>query len=273
MARPAKFRREARHIRRRRAAEAVDGLALVGDDPDVGSGLADGAKQPGAREIHVLVFVDQDVSEFREEGIDLGVLFDQVACEPQQIAEIDGISGHERFFVDPVNFGELQRLSGDLLGVGVVDRLGGREGGFGLGAIRGGADELVLATRDHAQNVDQLVSRLIEVLVIVERQLLQIVFEQGESRGLVQDADRRGSADAGGPFRDELIAEGVKGPGPDFDGGIGIHRGQPLAHLFRGFVREGEREDHSRGRSAAQEVLDPVHQGAGFAGSRACVHQ
>ena len=167
--------------------------------------------------------------------------------EPDQIAEIDGVGGRERLFIDPVDFGELQRLFGDLLGVGIVDRLGCRERGFGLGAIGGGADQLVLAARDRAQNMDQLVSGLVEVLVVVQRQLRQIVFEQGERPGLVEDADRRGSADAGGPFRDELIAEGVKGPGPHFDGGIGIHRGQALAHLFGRLVRKGEREEHPGG--------------------------
>ncbi len=94
--------------------------------------------------------------------------------------------------------------------------------------------------------MDEFVSGLVEVLVVVQRQLRQIVFEQSERPGLVEDADGHGSADAGGPFRDELIAEGVKSPGPDFDGSIGIRPGQALGHLFCGFVREGEREEHSR---------------------------
>ena len=50
-------------IRRLRAAEAVDGLALIGDDPNIGPGVRNGLKQGGARRVHVLKLIDEDVLE------------------------------------------------------------------------------------------------------------------------------------------------------------------------------------------------------------------
>ena len=80
-ARAGKLGYEPLHVGRRRAAEAVDGLPLIGNDPDIGCRRRETARSSRAlARIHVLVFVDEDVLEA---GLVLsahvGVLFEQLA--------------------------------------------------------------------------------------------------------------------------------------------------------------------------------------------------
>ena len=139
---PPKFSVEFRDVRGLRAAEAVDGLPPIGDDPYIGPGVRNGLQQGIARRVHVLKLIDEDVLEAGQVFLDLRILPDEPYRERDQIPEIDGVVFGQESFVNPVDFGDLLELFGALaLRLG----RGRRRRGIGGGAILGGRDQLVLA--------------------------------------------------------------------------------------------------------------------------------
>src|SRR4051794_14027179 len=56
---------ESLHIARRRAAESVDGLPLVGNDPNIGLRRRERPQQARARKVHILIFIDKDMLKTR----------------------------------------------------------------------------------------------------------------------------------------------------------------------------------------------------------------
>ncbi len=83
-----------------RAAEAVDRLALIGDNPDVLSLIGQRFEEHRACPIGVLILIDQHMLVTRDLRSYVGVRLDELGGKKDEVAEINGIFFPEKLFVN-----------------------------------------------------------------------------------------------------------------------------------------------------------------------------
>ena len=127
-------------------------------------------------------------------------------------------------------------------------------------AVAGGVEQLVLRVRDLA------LDRARREALGVDVELLDAALDEADRVLLVVD---REAARVAEPLRvgaEHARAGGVEGHHPHRPRAVAHQHLHPLAHLLRGLVGEGDRQDLARPRApAVDEVRDPVRQHAGLA--------
>ena len=90
----------------------------------------------------------------------------------------------------------------------------------------------------------------------------------------VEDREARLEADRLGVAAQDARRDRMEGAEPHAFGGAADHRFQPLAHLARRLVGEGDRENLGReGAAGREDMRQPGGQHPGFAGAGAGQHQ
>ena len=235
------------------AAPAVDGLVVVAHHADVLPLPAEQAQEPVLRGVGVLELVDEHVAEAgRPARQQLGVPLEQLGGAQQQISEVDRAGAGQRPLVAAP---DLQAP----LGLHVVV----------LEADRGGRVAQVLPAVDAGEHLARTEAAVVGDAHVGEdslhEALLVVVVVDGE--GGRQPGPRRLPPQEPGP-------EGVEG----LDPGVGSLEAEqvpePLPHLARRLVGEGDRE-HVPGGDAPlpDQVGDAVHDDPGLAGAGSGQHE
>ena len=226
------------------AAEAVDRLVLVADDGQVPVLPAEQLQQPVLGVVGVLVLVDQHPAEaLAVAAADVLEELEHVDRPHQQVVEVHRVRLEHPALVEAVGLADqlLERPARRLL--------------VGLGV-----DQLVLGVGDPGAD------RARRVALGVDLELLQAALQHPQRVGLVVDREAARVAEALGLDPQQPRAGGVEGHHPHPPRDPADQRGDPLAHLVRGLVGEGDRQDLVRMRPAGrQQPGDPVGQGAGLA--------
>ena len=230
-----------------RAAEGVDGLVRVADREDVLVLAGEELQEPVLGVVRVLVLVHEHVAE----GLlpllaRLGKAVEHLHGEHEEVVEVSGVRVEQPALVELVDVGD--RL--------VVER---RDAVLVL--LRG--DELVLRVGD--LRVDAARDEALRVAV----ELLQALLHEPDLVGLVVNREVRAVTEARRFPAEDPPARRVEGhhphrPRDPADDGL-----EPLAHLPRRLVREGDREDLLRLHAdRGHEVGDAVGQHAGLSRAR-----
>ena len=197
--------------------------------------------------VRVLVLVDEHVAEALAIAVaDLLEQLEQVHAAEQQVVEVHRVRGVEALLVQVVDVG------GRLL----------EEGGH-LQAVGLGVEELVLRVRDLAADAARGEALGVHV------ELVDAGLHQPQGVLLVVDREAAGVAELVGVGAEHPRAGRVEGHHPHRPGAIADKLLDPLAHLLRGLVREGDGQDLARPRlPRAHEMGDPVGEHAGLARPR-----
>ena len=200
----------------------VDRLVRVADDA-----ARSGASPPSScsstvlRVVRVLVLVDEDVAERLLPALArLGEALQHVDGEHQQVVEVDGVRGEEPALVEAVDVG-------DGLVVEATRRAPRTRPGRSAGSSRSRSASGCRAGRSASGRGRAPRGRLDEPHLV----------------GLVVDREVRAVAEPLGLAAQDSPAGGVEGEDPDRAGDRPEHPLEALAHLLRGLVREGDRED------------------------------
>ena len=198
---------------------------------------AEELQQPVLRVVRVLVLVDEDVAEgslpARER---LGEALEDLHREHEQVVEVDGVRGVQATLVELVHLRD--RL--------VPERRDARD-------VLLRRDELVLRPRD--LRVDPPRREALRVLP----ELLQARLDEAHLVLVVVDREARRVPEPLGLPSEHPPARRVEREDPDRARGRAEHPLEPLAHLPRRLVREGDREDLIRADlQVFDEVCDPV---------------
>ena len=231
-----------------RASEGVDGLVRIAHGEEVLVLFGHELQEPVLRVVRVLVLVDEDVAE---RGLPLlarlGEVLEQLDGEEEHVVEVDGVRGEEPPLVEVVRVGD-----------GLVV-----EGRDAL-AVLLGADQVVLRGRD--LGVDAARDEALRVAL----ELLEDRLREPDLVGLVVDREVRAVAEPRRLAAEDAAAGGVEGQDPDRARDAAEHVLEPLAHLARRLVREGDREDLLRlDPVRVDQVRDPVREDARLAGAGA----
>ena len=234
------------------ATEGVDRLVGIADRADVVMVLGEELQQAVLRVIRVLVLVDEDVPE----GVlpvlsSIREVLQDLHGQHQHVVEVDGVRGGELALVQLVRLGN--RL--------VV------EGRDPLGVHRR-CHELVLRVRDLGVHTagDEALRILLE--------LLQALLDEAHLVGGVVDREVRPVSESLGLAAQDSAAGGVEGEDPDRTRDGAEHRHQPLAHLPRRLVREGDRQDLVRlDADGRDQVGDTVREHARLPGAGSGDHE
>ncbi len=239
------------------AAEGVDGLGIVTDDHDVALGSEHGVDDVGLEPVGVLVLVDQDVAVARgEPAPDIGVAFEKEEPVEQQIVEI-----HE-------------------IGIAFALEIAFEDGGDDLRLV-------VELRRPFEQHVLELAPGVDDIAVDIDEEprpgqppignLRRDVGERvaHEIAGVltVENAEPRGVADLLGVAPQDPVAGGVECPAVHPRGVAFEEAPDPVQHLARGLVGEGEEQDLTRWYPVFDEAAGAVDQGPGLAGAGAGEHE
>ena len=205
-------------------------------------------QQPVLRVVRVLVLVDHHVPErlppLRER---LGEPLEHLDREHQQVVEVHRVRRVHPLLVQLVHLGD---------GL-VVERVDAAH-------VVGRADQLVLRVRD--LRVDAARDEALRVAL----EILQALLGQPHLVGRVVDREVRLVAEAGRLPAQDPAAGGVEGEDPDRPRHPAEQPLEPLAHLPRRLVREGDRQDLVRLHAAgSDQVRDAVGQHARLARARA----
>ncbi len=202
--------------------------------------------------VGVLVLVDEDVAEGAAPALaDLLVELERVDGADQEVVEVHRVGLEHPLLV------EREGLGDDLL-----ERAGG---GFGVGV---GIDQLVLGAGDLRAH------RPRREAFGVDAELGQAAFQHPQRVGLVVDREAARVAQPLGVGAQHPGAGRVEGRHPHRAHRATDQLGDPLAHLGRRLVGEGDRQDLPRaGGAGGEQVGDPVGQDPGLARAGAGQHQ
>jgi hypothetical protein len=226
--------------------------------PQAGRGGRRGLRQQPQpqilRDVRILVLVDQDELEA------LLILLEQFRVQPEQadalqeqVAEVGGVERLQPLLIRRV----------ELLALAV-----GKARGFARRHLLGGEPAVLPA-------VDQRGEHAAGPALFVQPLGFQELLEQPDLVVGVEDGEVGFEADQFGMPAEDLHADGVEGahPGHALDH-LADHVADPLLHLARGLVGEGDGQDFRRMSPAQVEnVGDPRCQDTRFPGSRAGQHQ
>ena len=209
-------------------------------------------EQPVLGVVGVLVLVDQDVAEGAPPALPhLLEQLQRVDGAHEEVVEVHRVGLEHPLLVERVNLGD------DFL----------EDASLGLGVGRG-VDELVLGAGDLRADRARRVALRIDV------QLVHAAFQHPQRVGLVVDREAARVAEPLGVCAQHPRAGRVEGGHPHRAGRAPDQPLDPLAHLGRRLVGEGDGEDLPRPRGAGrQQVGDPVGQHPGLARPRAGDHQ
>ena len=219
---------EAQDVVDLRAPPAVDRLVVVADAADVAPSLRQQPQPQVLGDVGVLVLVHQDVAEPPlEVGQHVGVLGKKGQVVQQQVAEVAGVERAQTFLVLAVQ--------GRALAVGVALALRRRDLVRPPALVLPAVDQAGERARRPAFGVDVL--RLDQLF---EHPLLVVVIQDGEA-GF--QADQLGVA------AQDLGGDGMESAEPAQALGLAADQvGDPLAHLARRLVGEGDGEQLPRPR-------------------------
>ena len=233
-----------------RAAEGVDGLVRITHHGELAATAALFADQGGdqhvLRVVGVLVLVDEHVPEAAAVVLrNLRVIAQDTDDLADQVVEVHGVRRPEALLVIRVQGGD-----GLFVEVAVRVRLGLRSGR---------SDELVLPVADRGQHAAGREFLDVQVVVLDDH--------GDQSLGVVRIVDR----EVGVQPRHEVSvaaqdahAHGVEGGDPHPLGGGANEVGDTLAHLRRGLIGEGDREDLPGRNTSGQQPGDAAGQHAGL---------
>lgn len=87
-------------VRRRGAAEAVDGLACIADNPQVAAVADDGLQEPDRGAVDILVFIYEHMRMASTQGVSyLGATLDKTDWQRDQVAELQQLARGQQPFV------------------------------------------------------------------------------------------------------------------------------------------------------------------------------
>ena len=227
------------------AAPGVDRLVVVADAAQIAVGLGDEPEKKILNDVRVLVLVDQDVTEASAEGVEnIAVFAQQPQGLEQEIAEVHRV---ERF-----QAGLIALVQGRALAAGEPRSLARRH------ALR--IDAPVFPP------VDQIGERSRRPALVVQIFRLQELLEQPQLVVGIENGEIRPQAHQLGVHAQNLGADRVERAEPR-------HRllrtgedSNPLAHLPRGLVGEGHRQDlMGAGAAGRNDVRDSGGQDARLA--------
>jgi hypothetical protein len=235
------------------AAPAVDRLVVVADAAQILVLLRQQPQPQILRDVGVLVLVDQQVTEAALiAGEDLGVGGEQRQIVQQQIAEIDRVHGREAFLIVAVER--------DGTPIGVVARVSRRH------LVRD--EPAILPALDLPQQRARRPAALVDIRGGDD------LLQQAQLVVGVEDREVRGKPDRFGMAAQDAGGERVEGAEPHPVGGAPDHRLEPLAHLARRLVGEGDRQHLAGiGAAGAEDVGKPGRQHPGLAGAGPRQHQ
>ena len=169
-----------------------------------------------------------------------------------QVAEIDGVHSRQPLLV--------LRVERHCSAMGEGGGVGGRD--------LVGSETSVLPTLDQGQQQPGGPALLVDVLC------LQDLLQEADLVVGVEDREARFEPGRLGVPAQDARGDCVEGAEPGTVGGAADHRLQPLAHLARGLVGEGDREQFRREGAAGREgVRKPGGQDARLPGAGAGQHQ
>ena len=228
--------------------EAVDRLVLVADHHQVAVLLGEQLQHPVLGVVGVLVLVDEDVTEGAPPALaDVLEELQHVDRADQQVVEVHRVGLEHPLLVEREDFGD--------------DLLEAADHHF---AVAGGVDQLVLGAGDLPLDGAR------RVAFRVDPELGQAAFDHPQRVALVVDREALGVAEPLGVDAQHPRAGGVEGGHPHRPHRAADQVADPLAHLGRRLVGEGDREDlPGAGLAGRQQVGDPVGEDAGLAGAGA----
>ena len=244
---------EAQDVLDLRASERIDALRVVAHDADVRMVLGQAADDRVLREVRVLILVDQNVAEL------VLVFFQRVGEVPEQDIDVQQqvVEVHRPVFAA---FASIELVNVQKLGPPPL-AVFGLQGGVRL--VGGRRDQVVLGQRDAGRDVAGLVGFVAQV------QLSDRGLDHVLRVGRVVDRVRAGVSEPVGLVPENAGEDRVKSPHPQ----PARHRGgeqlpDPLAHLPRGLVREGQRQHRLRRYALLEHVGDAAgeHPGLSRAG-------
>jgi hypothetical protein len=235
-----------------RSTPCIDRLIGVPDHAEVAVLAGDLLDQVVLHPVGVLVLVDQDVLPAAAVVVEhLGEAVEELRGAKQQVAEVEGVGVGEQALVGRVDLG-------GALGLEVQRRVAG------LGRVGAGVLPLV-DPPGHAPRIFQLG---------VEAVAPQRLLHQAQGIRLVVDGEAAGVSQVPDLAAQDADAGGVEGGEADALGPRAQQLPDPLAHLARRLVGEGDGEDALRRNPAgSDQVGDPVGQDPGLAAPGPGQHQ
>ena len=239
--------REAEDLADVGAAPAVDRLVVVAHHAHVAVPARDLAHDLVLRVVGVLVLVDQHVAvALAVVRAHLGVLAQQAHRLEQQVVEVERAGARERLAV------ALEHRAHELVA-----------GALALGQERLRRLHAVLGERDAREHGGGVHRGL------VHAQLAHRLLHGAQLVGGVADGEAAVEADRLAALAQQPGAERVEGADGDLARPLAGERRDPLAHLARGLVGEGDGEDARRVHPERDEVRDPRRDHARLARARA----
>ena len=244
---------EAQDVFHLRAAPGVDGLVVVADAADVAVALGQQPQPEVLHHVGILVLVHQDVAEAAVVvGQHVRMAAQDFRHVQQQIAEIRRIQRAQTRLVGRV----------EVLGVtiGEIGVLGRRDPGRRQAAVLPALDQRHQRRRRPAFRVQPFG--------------FHHLFQQPKLVVGVQDGEVGGQADQLRVPAQHPRAQRVEGAEPEALDGGSEDGADAFAHLARGLVGEGDRQDLTgEGASGQQDMGEAGGQHACFAGAGAGQHQ
>ena len=238
-------RAEAEDVAERRSSEPVDRLVVVADDGDIAVVRGQQPDELPLRVVRVLELVHQDVP------IPTPLLVEDRRVIPQEpereadlVAEVEAIAAAHEALVGGVRRRQLG-LVGGTLGHRRVERSG--RGGIGqaLGnlGVSVRADVLVAQPAEERDERRQEAGRVAERAVSVQRQLEEVLPEEDDLLRAAEDGRAVAEARLERVLAEEPVAEGVERADLRVVVSVRHESIDPLDHLVRGAIREGQGQD------------------------------
>ena len=177
------------------AAEAVDALGVVAHHAEVVMRLGQAAQDEILGPVGVLVLVHEDVAETARDGLaGIGEAFEQDVHLQEDVVEIHGAGRQAFLLVERIDVGQ----AGAPGGLVALHRLD-------VGPVAVNGQQIVLGPRDGALHHRGL------VVLVIQFQLLDALFDDAPGVGLVVDGEVFGIAEPVGIFPQETDEDRMKG--------------------------------------------------------------
>ena len=266
---------EVEDVRDRGPAELVDALVVVADDGQVRRLARERAHDRELREVRVLELVDEDPRVAPPElARQRRVLAHEAQRQRQEPRKVGEALAGEELEVGALAGGQLghQRRRLGARGVAFGVRLG--RGSRGEGGVRVGGDVLVGEAPEVLDQLVEVLRRVARGAQAIERQRVNVLAQEDDRLGLVEEARLAGQAEQHAELRQQPVPKCVKGE----ERRVGVAEGHEaidaFLHLLRRLLGEGEPEHlRRRGLARGDEPGDASREDARLAGARAGEHE